>query len=155
MKYAYLLLALTSACASAEMRSADGDPANPSATVAALDLGTRVLSSSFSPDANPPAPGQAADPHAGHEMGDPHAGHTHAPPAETTTEPPPGHEAPVPSASTTSRPKVKPKPSAAQPAATSYTCMHHPEVVSTSKGQCPKCGMDLVPQKPAAGPAKP
>ena len=26
-----------------------------------------------------------------------------------------------------------------------YTCMHHPEVVRTTPGECPKCGMKLTP----------
>ena len=42
---------------------------------------------------------------------------------------------------------------AAQPAAASYTCPHHPEVVSSTPGKCPKCGMDLQPVKPGAAPA--
>lgn len=28
-----------------------------------------------------------------------------------------------------------------------YTCPMHPEVTSDKPGQCPKCGMDLVPKK--------
>ena len=28
--------------------------------------------------------------------------------------------------------------------ATQYTCPMHPEVVQSSPGKCPKCGMDLV-----------
>ncbi|NUP08671.1 MAG: hypothetical protein HOW73_21695 [Polyangiaceae bacterium] len=31
--------------------------------------------------------------------------------------------------------------------ATSFTCPHHPDVVSDKPGKCPKCGMDLVPKK--------
>ncbi len=28
-----------------------------------------------------------------------------------------------------------------------YTCPMHPEVTSDKPGQCPKCGMNLVPKK--------
>jgi len=28
-----------------------------------------------------------------------------------------------------------------------YTCPMHPEITSDTPGQCPKCGMDLVPKK--------
>ena len=31
-----------------------------------------------------------------------------------------------------------------------YTCPMHPEVVSEQPGQCPKCGMKLVPKAPAS-----
>ena len=30
--------------------------------------------------------------------------------------------------------------------ATQYTCPHHPEVVQSSPGKCPKCNMDLKPK---------
>lgn len=33
---------------------------------------------------------------------------------------------------------------------TIYTCVMHPEVRSRTPGQCPKCGMDLVPEKVTA-----
>lgn len=45
----------------------------------------------------------------------------------------------------------------AKPAATAtaakYTCVMHPEVIADKPGQCPKCGMTLVPVKPEASPA--
>jgi Cu2+-exporting ATPase len=34
-----------------------------------------------------------------------------------------------------------------KPAATTYTCTMHSEVVSDKPGKCPRCGMDLVPKK--------
>lgn len=34
-----------------------------------------------------------------------------------------------------------------------YTCPMHPEVTSDKPGQCPKCGMNLVPKKPAGAEA--
>jgi multidrug efflux pump subunit AcrA (membrane-fusion protein) len=33
----------------------------------------------------------------------------------------------------------------------SYTCVMHPEVHSNRPGKCPKCGMDLVPEKAGGG----
>jgi len=30
---------------------------------------------------------------------------------------------------------------------TQYTCAHHPEVVQSTPGKCPKCNMDLTPKK--------
>ena len=45
---------------------------------------------------------------------------------------------------------------AANPSAepVSYTCPHHPDVVSATPGKCPKCGMDLVPRKPEPPPTE-
>lgn len=39
--------------------------------------------------------------------------------------------------------------STAEPAAVTYTCPMHPEVVRSEPGRCPKCGMALVPREPA------
>lgn len=47
--------------------------------------------------------------------------------------------------------KNQSKPAMTDPAKTenaapqTYTCPMHPEVKSDKPGQCPKCGMDLVP----------
>ncbi len=50
---------------------------------------------------------------------------------------------------------ARPQAEAAQPGAeTWFTCPMHPEVREHQPGRCPKCGMDLVPEVPAAtGPA--
>ena len=32
-----------------------------------------------------------------------------------------------------------------------YTCVMHPEVVSDKPGDCPKCGMHLVPEESEGG----
>src|SRR5260370_36821312 len=43
-------------------------------------------------------------------------------------------------------PTASPSPSASP--TQRYTCPMHPEVVRAEPGQCPKCGMTLVPIKP-------
>ena len=48
----------------------------------------------------------------------------------------------------------KPSSSSKTLAKTVYSCPMHPEVKSTKKGRCPKCGMDLRPVKPATTEAK-
>jgi hypothetical protein len=35
----------------------------------------------------------------------------------------------------------------ATPAGQKYTCPMHPEVVQDKPGKCPKCGMNLAPEK--------
>jgi type III secretion system FlhB-like substrate exporter/YHS domain-containing protein len=44
----------------------------------------------------------------------------------------------------------KPAPEAVKGAATIYTCPMHPEVRQAGPGTCPKCGMSLEPELPAA-----
>lgn len=41
-------------------------------------------------------------------------------------------------------------PSELNPHVEQYTCPMHPEVISSTPGKCPKCGMELVPSKTAA-----
>jgi len=51
-------------------------------------------------------------------------------------------------------PATKPRldKDAAKPGATFYTCPMHPEVISEKPGNCPKCGMTLVPKPPETKP---
>ena len=49
--------------------------------------------------------------------------------------PPPGTSAPTS------------PPTGTQPTAVAYTCPMHPDVVTSSPGSCPKCGMQLVPKQ--------
>lgn len=65
---------------------------------------------------------------------------------------------PGPTAPTTPLKKAQLAPTAASPASPSapaaivYTCPMHPEVHSATPGQCPKCGMTLVPMPDGAKP---
>ena len=55
------------------------------------------------------------------------------------------HPAPAPSEKTTGADGGK----AGKQEPILYTCPMHPEVISDKPGRCPKCGMQLVPKKPA------
>ena len=44
---------------------------------------------------------------------------------------------------------------AAQTPATTWTCPMHPEIHATKPGSCPKCGMDLIKEKPKKAKPKP
>lgn len=110
-------------------------PANANATVEPLPPSAGVLTAGLQDSS-----GRASEPsrvgHEGHGQtsgnrpGDnsAHRGHAEHGPATATQAP-------------ASRP-------ATQPGGQTYTCPHHPEVVSTEPGKCPKCGMQLVPTKP-------
>lgn len=43
-------------------------------------------------------------------------------------------------------------PAAPEEAGTTYTCPMHPEVHEDHPGECPKCGMTLVPEKKGGQP---
>jgi len=66
---------------------------------------------------------------------------------------------PMPASTAAPKPIKRPPPAAkgsaaskSAPAATVYTCPMHPEVQSDAPGQCPKCGMTLVPMHEGAQP---
>ncbi len=52
------------------------------------------------------------------------------------------------------QPRPAAPPAAAPASKVTYTCPMHPEVRSDKPGPCPKCGMALEPEAPAAAPSK-
>jgi len=126
----WVTLALgVAACVDTTLDTPSNHPANPSANPAAPPQPPAALSSGFDPfvayanEAEPPTsaapPVRPAAPSASHD----HA--THATP--------------------------KAQPSAQAPAndAVVYTCPMHPEIIRNAPGNCPICGMKLVPKKPS------
>ena len=86
-----------------------------------------------------------------------------APVAPGTAADPASSEPPPPPVSQTLHSEVPPQ-NTPTPTATEdksmgspivYTCPMHPEVRSDAPGTCPKCGMKLVPMKPARDPGSP
>lgn len=54
---------------------------------------------------------------------------------------------PPPNRFQTEAPVTVEKPSTEPTAPTIYTCPMHPEITQSSQGECPTCGMKLVPAK--------
>jgi hypothetical protein len=156
-------------CVSTDPETPAIHPANPSLAGSPSSFDTAVLRPGFEPfERYEPAGSDAAAEPAGHEGHEGHAGHgAHAGHAASEPEPsepePSAPSAPEPSAVESSEPapsatapsatapKAPPKPApragGAAPAAVSYTCPMHPEIVRPGPGRCPKCGMKLVPKK--------
>jgi len=108
------------ACVKSELDVPPDHPGNPSANSAKLAPSTALRKES--------APREDGEP-----PGLPHAGHEH-------------HSAtPAPTAGEASQPSSA--PSQQTPDGTTYVCPMHPEVVRKEPGECPICGMKLVPKK--------
>lgn len=125
-------------------RPAAIDPANP----AAQESPAPVLTPLVPPGAAGSAPAPASTPPDASD----HGGHDHG-----VNDPPGGPDAPLraepaPGATGTehTHDHAKPKPKAKE--AMTYTCPMHPEISSPKPGQCPKCGMKLVPNTPGPAP---
>lgn len=111
-------------CVSSELAIPATHPANPQARVPQVRT-TEALTTAYALDnaASPPSEGSWPEAHDGHVDGNQQAApslqHDHS-----TTE--------------------------AQPAASAtFTCPMHPEVIRAEPGNCPTCGMKLIPRKAA------
>ena len=119
------------ACVDTALDTPASHPANPSLAPAPPTQAPAALTSGFDPFvafAAESAPHQSSA--APGEVG--HAGHDHAEHA---------------------RPAVSEQGAAPAGDAIVYTCPMHPEIVRDAPGNCPICGMKLVPKKPSAQPA--
>ena len=112
---------LLTACVKSELDVSGNHPGNPSAKPGQIAPSTALRQEGALAE-NREA---AASPHAGHEH--------HS-------------ETPTSAASEASQPASS-APSQKAPDATTYVCPMHPEVVRKEPGECPICGMKLVPKK--------
>ena len=121
---------------------AERPPANDPANAAAAEAPSRRLPS-YEPDPllSPVPPKSAEPPPTGSEQ-------VHSPTATPPGSPPlreePGGRVPPHKHDHGGGGGGKPSP-------TLYSCPMHPEVRQTEPGQCPKCGMTLVPVPPKGG----
>ena len=112
---------LLTACVSSELEVPANHPGNPNATPGKVAPSTALHKElALAVNSEP-----AASPHAGHE----HHSETPAPAAGEATAPPSS------------------APSQQTPDSTTYVCPMHPEVVRKQPGECPICGMKLVPKE--------
>lgn len=137
MRGLLLFLALTGlSCVSAQLETSPDHPASPSAPVAPASSVGALLT-----EANPAVPSAPSDTTAPAAAPDPgaHAGHGE-----------PGHGAhAAPEAPEGAGTADAPAP---DPQKKQWTCPMHPEIVRSEPGNCPICGMKLVPVKPKQEP---
>ena len=112
---------LLTACVSSELEVPANHPGNPDANPGQVAQSTALRKE--------PVPAKNGEPAAS-----PHAGHEH----HSETPPPAAREATQPQSSA---------PNQQTPENTTYVCPMHPEIVRKEPGECPICGMKLVPKK--------
>lgn len=133
-----VLPAFALSCATTELSVPGTHPGNPRAPVAPLVFAT-PLRNAVSVAAAGPADEAPMAEHHHHDGSD--AMHEEMP-----AMPPQTHDAqptpPVPAASSVA-------PTDSKPAAALFTCVMHPQIVRDKPGNCPICGMKLVPKTDA------
>lgn len=117
----FAISALGASCAATELSTSSTHPAHPRAPVADLSFATPLQTGRNIDAVSPADEGRAEE---GHHDRKP-AGHE-------------GRAAPTPAAAT---------PNDSKPASASFTCVMHPKIVRDKPGNCPICGMKLVPKK--------
>lgn len=128
------MLALLACAAPIRELPASLDPSNPDGPEGAappVNVSTDAPSAPASSNSKGPKPSAPAPAHHhGHGSHDMHD----------------GHQTPLPTRSTEEKPAAGAQ--TGTQSAPSYTCPMHSEVVQSSPGRCPNCGMKLVPQQP-------
>ena len=113
-------------CTSSQIDIGPEHPASPEATVAPLPPVGEALSANDAPPAATAPDGASHDDHAAHSG----ATHGEAPASQDRNAP----------------------TDASDGDSERWTCPMHPEVVQSKPGNCPKCGMKLVPLAPKKAP---
>lgn len=131
---ATLLVFSSAACTKTELDVSANHPANPNAPTAPLpETGASVT---------PPTEGATDAAHS-------HTGHSHQAPTPAPMGSGHDHQGHGQSSPSSAPPHAEEKAQPSEGQAEVYTCPMHPEIIRNAPGNCPICGMKLVPKKAA------